>query len=289
MKLNKVALVGSNGYIGSYFYEYLTKKDVEVIPLYRHNLHDNWFLKSLKVDFLINAAGYTGKPNVDACEDNKEVCFLDNVILPWKLSKLCNETGLKWAHISSGCIYNGARTDGAGFTEEDSPNFCFRSIEPCSFYSGTKALGEESLKDDPNCYIWRIRIPFDENLDNPRNFLYKVKNYEKLLNARNSLTYIRDFVSNSIKSVEMEIPFGIYNFVNGDMWTKDVCSWLNTLLVENKNYKFFDSLEDFNKIVRTPRSNCVLSYDKLIKNGIEPLPIINCLVESVRNYQYGNR
>ena len=73
---------------------------------------------------------------------------------------------IPWGHVSSGCIYSGAkmkwprgkRPDPAGMPgrvrEEsrhnspasprtDEPNFTFRR-PPCSFYSGTKALGEEA-------------------------------------------------------------------------------------------------------------------------------------------------
>ena len=69
-----------------------------------------------------------------------------------------------------------------GFTETDPPNFTFRD-PPCSFYSGTKALGEEMWRRRlvPRCvgpasYIWRLRIPFDE-FDNARNYLSKVQRY----------------------------------------------------------------------------------------------------------------
>jgi dTDP-4-dehydrorhamnose reductase len=58
-----------------------------------------------------------------------------------------------------------------GFTETDTPNFSFRD-PPCSFYSGTKALGEEAMAGIGQSYIWRLRIPFDE-FDNARNYLSK--------------------------------------------------------------------------------------------------------------------
>jgi hypothetical protein len=86
-----------------------------------------------------------------------------------------------WGHVSSGCIYTGSRPDGRGFTETDTPNFTFRTNN-CSFYSGTKALGEEVLAGKPNVYIWRLRIPFD-HVDNPRNFLTKLIRYQRLLEA----------------------------------------------------------------------------------------------------------
>jgi dTDP-4-dehydrorhamnose reductase len=38
-------------------------------------------LRREKPAFLINAAGYTGKPNVDACELHKSECLLGNAVL----------------------------------------------------------------------------------------------------------------------------------------------------------------------------------------------------------------
>ena len=74
-------------------------------------------------DFVINCAGYTGKPNVDACETNKGECRKGNIELPKVISNACALVGIPWGHVSSGCIYTGNRLDGSGFTEEDPPNF----------------------------------------------------------------------------------------------------------------------------------------------------------------------
>ena len=118
-------------------------------------------LREDKPEFLINAAGYTGKPNVDACEFHKGECLAGNAVLPGIVAQACEDANVPWGHVSSGCIYTGARPDGSGFTEEDAPNFTFRQNN-CSFYSGSKALGEEVLANYPNVYIWRVRIPFDQ-------------------------------------------------------------------------------------------------------------------------------
>ena len=79
-----------------------------------------------------------------------------------------------------------------GFTETDAPNFSFRR-PPCSFYSGTKALGEEAIAGVGQSYIWRLRIPFDE-FDSPRNYLSKVQRYPKVYDNVNSISHRADFV-----------------------------------------------------------------------------------------------
>jgi len=182
-----IYLLGGSGYVGQAYQALLSRKGLSFKSLSRAEADyaDPTVLRELlrrdKPEFLINAAGYTGKPNVDACEIHKAECLLGNAVLPGMIAKACAEAGVPWGHVSSGCIYNGARSDGKGFTEEDQPNFTFRA-GPCSFYSGTKALGEEVLAGQPNLYIWRLRIPFD-NVDNPRNYLSKLMRYERLLEA----------------------------------------------------------------------------------------------------------
>src|SRR5262249_42792020 len=118
-------------------------------------------LQADRPEFLINAAGYTGKPNVDACELHKTECLFGNAVLPGLIAQACAAAGVPWGHVSSGCIYSGERPGGGGFRETDTPNFTFRTNH-CSFYSGTKAMGEEVLGGQSGLYLWRLRIPFNE-------------------------------------------------------------------------------------------------------------------------------
>ena len=149
-----IYLLGGSGYVGGAYQALLTRRGVPFRNVRRAELdYSNGALlrEALRRDrpeFLINAAGYTGKPNVDACERQKAECLLGNAVLPGIVADACAEAGVPWGHVSSGCIYSGARPDGAGFTEEDTPNFTFRA-GPCSFYSGSKALGEEVLAVKP--------------------------------------------------------------------------------------------------------------------------------------------
>ena len=54
----------------------------------------------------------------------------------------------------------------------DEPNFSFRNA-PSGFYSGTRALAEEAIRELGPIYIWRPRLPFNER-DEPCNLLYLV-------------------------------------------------------------------------------------------------------------------
>tara|TARA_B100000989_G_scaffold295149_1_gene275572 strand:- start:8860 stop:9186 length:327 start_codon:yes stop_codon:yes gene_type:complete len=39
------------------------------------------------LEFLINAAGHTGKPNVDACENDKTNCLFGHTLLPRRIAE----------------------------------------------------------------------------------------------------------------------------------------------------------------------------------------------------------
>ncbi len=233
---------------------------------------------------MINCAGYTGKPNVDACETDKAACLAGNAVLPGIVAEACDQLQIPWGHVSSGCIYTGRRTDDKGFTETDPPNFSFRQ-DNCSFYSGTKALGEEVLADASSCYIWRLRIPFS-NVDSPRNYLSKVMNYDTLLEAENSLSELHEFVDASLDCFEKNVEFGIYNLTNpGSVKTSDVVSLIQNSGLTDKTFRFFDSEDTFMKLAaKTPRSNCVLDSSKALAAGLKLSPVTDALQAAIGNW-----
>src|SRR5262249_34709872 len=147
-------------------------------------------------------------------------------------------------HISSGCIYTGDGPRGEGFRESDSPNFTFRQNN-CSFYSGCKALGEELLSDVERCYIWRLRIPFN-HCDGMRNYLSKLMRYARLLDVRNSLSHLDDFVAACWACYSQEHEYGIYNLTNpGSVTTREVVELILQSGKCIKDFQFFDSEEEF--------------------------------------------
>jgi UDP-glucose 4,6-dehydratase len=281
-------ILGSNGYVGTKIFNFLKKNERDVIGISRSESdYTNpkilkEFLRSKKPRFLINAAGYTGKPNVDACELAKADCLDGNAVLPGTIRQVCEESNITWGHVSSGCIYSGRRSDEKGWTEVDSPNFSLRS-PPCSFYSGTKALGEEVLEGAANCYIWRLRIPFNEERS-PRNYLQKLLNYDSLLEAENSVSHLGEFVQKCVECFEKEVEPGIYNMTNpGAVTTRQVTEWMREEGVTDKQFKFFEDEEQFmSKAAKTPRSICVLDTTKAEKAGIGMRPVEEAMRESMQ-------
>lgn len=286
-----IYLLGGSGYVGHAYQALLTRKNIPFRNLRRAELDysNRDVLRDAllrdKPEFLINAAGYTGKPNVDACELHKHECLFGNTVLPGIIAEACADAGVPWGHVSSGCIYTGARPDGSGFTETDTPNFTFRTNN-CSFYSGTKALGEEVLSGKPNVYIWRLRIPFN-NIDGPRNYLTKLLRYQRLLEATNSISQLEEFVAATFACWEKRVPFGLYNVTNpGQVTTHEVVDLIKKAGVSNKEFVFFkDETEFMHTAAKTPRSNCVMDASKLASVGIQMTEVHEAIARDLKNWK----
>jgi dTDP-4-dehydrorhamnose reductase len=286
-----IYLLGGSGYVGLAYQDLLKSKGIPFKNLRRADVDYTDVatltaaLKADRPEFLINAAGYTGKPNVDACELDKTNCLFGNAILPGRIAEACTAAGIPWGHVSSGCIFTGKRADGTGFTEEDAPNFTFRQNN-CSFYSGTKALGEEILAGTPNVYIWRLRIPFDHR-ESPRNYLTKLMRYQRLLEAENAISQLQEFVAATFACWEKHIPYGTYNVTNpGYVTTREVVDLILESGVCKKDYEFFSDETDFMaKAAKTPRSNCVMTSAKLAAAGIEMTPVRDAIRSALKNWQ----
>jgi len=108
-----VAILGSSGYLGSAYLQIRAPSGIRLVPASRSsvNYHDPFilreFLRSEQIKGVINCAGFTGKPNVDACEDFKGLCFKLNVELPETIAKVCFDENMTLFQIGSGCIYQG--------------------------------------------------------------------------------------------------------------------------------------------------------------------------------------
>jgi dTDP-4-dehydrorhamnose reductase len=302
-----IILLGKTGYIGEAFAHALKTRGEKFVGLSRKELdYTNFstllnFLKETKATFVINAAGFTGKPNVDACENARSETLLGNTIFPITVAHACEAAGLPWGHVSSGCIYDGAKNSEngeivkdlreqnsaelCGFTEEDEPNFSFRK-PPCSFYSGTKALAEDALRFCGDGYIWRMRIPFDE-FNNPRNFLTKLQRYEKVYDNVNSLSHRADFANACLDLWKRRASFGTYNVTNpGFVSAREVVVMIEKILKPNRAFKFWKDDEEFYRhAAKTPRSNCILDVSKLLATGVKMRPVQEALGNSLRNWK----
>lgn len=132
----------------------------------------------VKPTHVLNAAGVTGRPNVDWCEDHKIETIRANILGCLNLADVTNERGIHMTYYGTGCIFHYdaefPEGSGKGFKESDTPNFTG------SWYSHCKAIVEGLLKQFPNVLTLRVRMPIVESLVYPRNFITKIIKYDKV-------------------------------------------------------------------------------------------------------------
>ncbi|CAN6443600.1 unnamed protein product [Victoria cruziana] len=231
-----------------------------------------------KPTHVFNAAGVTGRPNIDWCETHKTDTIRANVAGALTLADVCKENELLMMNFSTGCIYeyDSAHPEGSGvgFREEEKPNFTG------SFYSKTKAMVEELLSEYENVCTLRIRMPTSSDLGNPRNFITKITRYNKVVNIPNSMTILDELLPISIEMAKRNLT-GIWNFTNpGVMSHNEILELYKQYINPAFKWENFTYEEQANVIVAR-RSNNELDATKLSNEFPEILPIKESLLKYV--------
>jgi len=284
-------LILGKGYIGNYLAPFLHKERHKVFHVSKRGVNYTnpeelkSYIKNLNepIHFVINCSGYTGLPNVDACEDHKEDCYFYNVTSPLYMTRVCNELEIPIIHIGSGCVYSGYDKI---YTEDDPTDFGADNINS-STYSKSKDTFEK-LSASLERYIFRIRIPFNGVVE-PKNYLYKMIKYDNLITKQNSITCIDDlleFINKFISKDEIYRPYGIYNVVNkGSIDGAEVVDMLRDNDIVNPKWKIV-TIKEAN--FRVARSNCILSTKKLEKINLELPDVRESLKRAIFNYSLEN-
>lgn len=271
------------GFVGNHLSHYFKRNNIEHRIFSQSELDytdpnifkDFLDIHDKDIKWVINCSGYTGVPNVDACEDNKELCYAYNVLYPMQVVKICNQFKIPVIHIGSGCIYSGYDKV---YTENDTPNFGIYSNES-SYYSKCKHVFE-TFAQEFNCYVLRIRIPFTDVMTR-KNYFSKLLNYDTLINELNSVTSLNDFDEFIVRFMAAKPEYGIYNVVNPEpVKAEEVVKILKSYAINNPNWQFID-LKDLN--TKANRSNCVLSTDKIAKLGLQLPNTEKSLIRDIQN------
>lgn len=278
--MKKVLILG-HGYTGGYLFSRLKKDhDVEIVSKASLNYTDSdifeTYLFEYKPDYIVNCSGYTGRPNVDGCEDNKEDCWKLNVTAPAMVNSACRIHNIPYIHISSGCVYSGYDKS---WTEEDPANYGVFSNES-SFYSKSKHAYELASSDYG--LTIRIRMPFDDD-NTDRSIVAKLLKYDKLIDpGKNSKTYMNDLTEFINKYIsEGHNDNEIINFVNPEpLSTLEVTEIMKVNGMVNENWEIGVDFAALN--TKAGRSNCTLDITKLkTKYGFEPLTEQKALLKAL--------
>ncbi|VFQ84177.1 unnamed protein product [Cuscuta campestris] len=277
----KFLIYGRTGWIGGLLGK-LCEKDGIPYEYGKGRLEDRSQLlgdiRSVKPTHVFNAAGVTGRPNIDWCETHKTETIRANVAGVLTLADVCKEYGLLLMNFATGCIfeYDDAHPAGSGigFKEEDKPNFT------ASFYSKTKAMVEELLMEYENVCSLRIRMPISSDLKNPRNFISKISHYDKVVNIPNSMTILDELLPISIEMAKRNLR-GIWNFTNpGAVSHNEILEMYREYIDPEFSWVNF-TLEEQAKVIVAPRSNNEMDASKLKKEFPQLLPIKDSLIKHI--------
>ncbi len=226
-------------------------------------------LDQVQPSHVLMAAGITGRPNIDWCEDNKPETIRTNVIGTLNIVDLCHDRNIHCTIYATGCIFiydeQHPEGSGIGFTEDDKPNF------DGSFYSQTKGYMEPMLKCYPNALILRVRMPVSDDLIH-RSFVTKIVKYDKVVNIPNSMTILTELLPASLAMAKKGLT-GVYNFTNPGVISHNQVLDLYTKYIDpTYTYTNF-TVEEQAKVIKAPRSNNELDTTKLLRDMPEGIVI----------------
>lgn len=224
---------------------------------------------------IVLAAGLTGRPNVDWCESHKLETLRINTVYTAMLADYCHTSNIHLTYFGTGCIYEYDEShpmcSGIGFTEEETPNFAQ------SFYSYSKTLTENILKEYDNVLILRIRMPLSDYL-HPRNFITKITKYERVVNIPNSMSVLHELLPISVDMC-LKNRAGVYNFTNpGTISHNEILDLYREYIDPDFTYENF-SLEEQSTILKAGRSNNELDCSKLLREYPDVDPISVAIVK----------
>lgn len=199
-------LVLGDGFLGNAFkrrgYTVWGRKDYEWHRAF--TTESNYIMKKLRragIKVLINTIGIS---DTRFCEDDSNWDLIHDVngLLPEFLSRVCINAGIKFVHISTGCLYD--RNDGVPQKEDD-----FKAAH-CN-YVVSKWIGELGCNLDHDLII-RPRLLFDSErpAKGRNNLIVKMEQFTQFLKEFNTVTSL-DTIVEAIEALLEAKQVGIFN------------------------------------------------------------------------------
>jgi 3,5-epimerase/4-reductase len=226
---------------------------------------------------VINAAGKTGRPNVDWCEDHRGETTRSNTVGPLVLAEACAELGIHLVHLASGCIFYGPSPSPGGWREDDFAN-------PSSFYSRSKYAADLLLSELPNVAIVRLRMPVD-TVPGPRNLITKLAGYRQVVDVENSVTIVPDLVT-VVGALVASRATGVFHATNpGPVRHAKLLALYRQFVDPNHRSALIHEDELVGKgLAMRSRSNCILASRRLESHGLTMRPSEDALPDVFRQY-----
>ena len=272
----KIIVYGYNGWIGKQFIDYLKSSNSDICIINGLARLDDVENFSNEIDIHVpdSVVCFTGRthgtingvkyPTIDYLEQSGKLKdnVRDNLFAPVSAAIACRDKGIHLAYLGTGCIftYEGL-TEDYSFTEDDKPNFTGSS------YSTVKGFTDRLMHQLHDTVLnMRIRMPI-VGYDCERNFITKIKTYEKVCSMKNSMTVLEDFfpvIVDMLKNKET----GTINLTNpGDITHNEILQMYKDIVDPTFIWKNF-TVDEQNKILASGRSNTILSSTKMSMKGV---------------------
>ena len=173
MILEKTLVLGSSGFLGSYFRKQLginsglfhsraKLQNYDVTSSIENEQDVREIFTNLKFKHLVNCVALS---NIDYCEKNESLASWLNTELPKLLSMYCLKYDVKFTHISTDAIFDGT-TKLKSESDKTNPN---------SIYGKTKLAGEKLvLEANANSIVSRVNFfGWNPNGESIFNFFYR--------------------------------------------------------------------------------------------------------------------
>jgi dTDP-glucose 4,6-dehydratase len=204
----------------------------------------------------------------------------DNLFSPLSLALACKERNIHYTYLGTGCIFSYIKDqEHNGFNENSLPNFTGSS------YSTVKGFTDMLMHQLEDTVLnLRIRMPIIGE-DNPRNFITKITNYEKVCSIPNSMTVLPELLPKILKLMQHNVK-GTLNFTNpGTISHNEILEMYKKYVDPEFTWKNF-SIEEQNKILASERSNNLLDTKRLQLLVPEVRHIKESVELIMQNYKY---
>ena len=295
-----ILIYGGKGWIGGQFCEILKKNDIKYICSTKRANNYEAVMGDLETHNPSHVISFIGRTHgcyngvnystIDYLEKPGKLKdnIRDNLLAPLVIAKACQNYNksnrfVHFTYLGTGCIFKYDKehvfeSEETGFTEKDDANFFGSS------YSTVKGITDKlmSLLNSDYCLNLRIRMPIT-NIDNPRNFITKITNYDKICSIKNSMTVLPELLPIVLKMMKQQIK-GTINLTNpGLISHNEILEMYKEIVDKDFIWKNF-TLEEQSKILASERSNNFLDTSKLEKFFPEVKNIKDSVKEMLLKY-----
>lgn len=262
-----VLVYGANGWIGTQFIKLLQNNNIEyIIGSSRVDNHDDLTIEINKYNptHVLSLIGRTHGiidnkiySTIDYLEQKGKLVenIRDNLYGPLLLSFICSNKNIHLTYLGTGCIFTyDDHID--SFTEDHNPNFFGSS------YSIVKGFTDKIMHlFDNHVLNLRIRMPIDDK-HNPRNFITKITNYNKICSIPNSMTVLPELLPIAL-DLMVNKTTGTINLTNpGSISHNEILELYKNIVDPSFTWTNFTQ-EEQRKILDSDRSNNLLNTTKL--------------------------